>query len=307
MSHEFETGFFTKTPAWHGLGVVLENAPIPADAIVMAGLDWKVALHDVQTADALELPVDMAKAVVRQSDKRVLGCVGNGFVPLQNSEAFEWITPLCEEGLIELEAAGSLRNGQRVWLLGRVVGAEEEAREGDVVKQHVLLAHGHDGTLAIRSGFTATRVVCMNTLSMAIHSKGNELMRIKHSMRMHGGLEKARNIIQSRIEDFHEAMGIARQLTQIEVDADMLVGYINRVFEPDSQEALERRVGQILPLFESGTGNGEGTAWDLYNGVTEFLTHVRGRNADTRLDSLWFGGAANTNERAWQEAMKLAA
>lgn len=305
MVAEFETGFFVREPAWHGLGVVLEDAPLPENAIVAAGLDWTVALHDVQTTDGIAM--DMAKAVVRQSDKRVLGCVGNGYVPLQNSEAFEWITPLCEEGLITLEAAGSLRNGQRVWLLGKVVGAEDEARPGDVVQQHVLLAHGHDGTLAVRSGFTAIRVVCQNTLSMAIHGERNDLMRIKHSMRMRDGLDRARGIIQSRINDFHEAMGIARKLTEIDVDADMLVGYINRVFEPDSQEALERRVGQLLPLFEEGAGNGQGSAWDLYNSVTEFLTHVRGRSADVRLDNLWFGGAANMNALAWHEAMKIAA
>lgn len=305
MAHEVETGFFVKKPAWHGLGVVLEDAPLPEDAIVAAGLDWTVALHEVQTTDGI--PMDMAKAVVRQSDQRVLGCVGNGYVPLQNSEAFEWITPLCEEGIITLEAAGSLRNGQRVWLLGKVVGAEDQVRPGDVVKQHVLLAHGHDGTLAVRSGFTATRVVCQNTLSMAIHGESNDLMRIKHSMRMRDGLSMARNIIQARINDFHESMGIAKKLTQVEVDADMLVQYVTCVFEPESQEALERRVGQLLPLFEEGTGNGQGSAWDLYNSVTEFLTHVRGRSADGRLDNLWFGGAANLNAVAWQEAMKLAA
>src|SRR5678815_2693601 len=174
MAHEVESGMFVGQPAWHGLGTVLPNAPSIEDAIVCAGLDWTVKLAPLAiVADGR--PVDHC-ATVRESDDSILGVVGPGYVPLQNREAFAWFQPMVESGAVTLEAAGSLREGRRIWILGRCADSSADIVPGDEVRQYLLLAHGHDGSLAIRVGFTSVRVVCANTLRASLESDESALV-----------------------------------------------------------------------------------------------------------------------------------
>lgn len=319
MSHELEetdTMFSVRLPPWHGLGTVLEDNPTPEEAIEHAGLDWMVegrpvyhiedgegSLHG-RTADDY-VRVEGYQAITRVTDGEVYAILKDTYTPFQNREAFAWVTPLVESGLVVLETAGSLANGKRVWIMARVVGAEEEVRDNDVVRQYVLLANSHDGGMSVRNGFCATRVVCGNTLRMAEDEGG--LNRIRHSGNMKVRLDVAREVIEGNIHKFRESIGLARLMADKEVTAELLVGYIRKVFVTETEEQLQKRVDLIMPLFEGGQGNGQGSLWDLYNAVTEWLNYQRGKNQDTRLDSLWFGEGAKISDRAWGNAVKLVA
>lgn len=163
MSHEFETGFFVREPAWHKLGTVVADAPTSADALRLAGLDWNVIQKDVNVGG---LVVPNYKANVRSSDDSVLGIVSDKYSIIQNADAFEFTDGLLGEG-ITYESAGSLKKGKTVWLLAKM---PETNILGDAFIPYLCFTNTHDGTGAIRVCMTPTRVCCWNTLNLALRT-----------------------------------------------------------------------------------------------------------------------------------------
>lgn len=311
MAHEFESGLFVGQPAWHGLGTVLDAPPSVEEALSLAGLDWSVKLAPLAVAaDGRE--VDHF-ASIRESDNTVLGVVGPGYVPLQNRDAFAWFQPLVESGVFQIEAAGSLRNGKRIWILARPADACAEVVSGDEIRQYLLLAHGHDGSLAIRCGFTAVRVVCANTLAGALCDRGSKLVRIHHRAHAQEALEGVRELVQAARADFAALFERLVVLAGVDCDDARLRQYAREVFAPgsDDPEAAPRIVAQVAELFESGRGTDiagvRGTLWGAYNAITEFTSHVRCRSADARVESQWFGDSAVIAQRALEVALRFAA
>jgi phage/plasmid-like protein (TIGR03299 family) len=311
MPHEFETGFFVGQPAWHGLGTVLPSPPSVDDAIKMAGLNWRVVLGSLYTKHGINVG---HKCVMRDSDNSILGVVGPEFTPVQNSEAFGWFQPFVDSGAVTLEAAGSLREGKRVWILAKVAGLTAEPVNGDPINRFFLLAHGHDGSLAIRLGSTDVRVCCANTLSMAISGSGGRLLKIKHTKNVTKALELVREIIDVQTMNFQATMAQMQTLARYGCDDSKLRQYVREIFSPEKSEdpsASKTLVNKIFPLFESGRGTDivgvRGTMYGAFNAVTEYLTHERGRSADNRVDSIWFGPGANDTNRALTVALAMCA
>jgi len=126
--HEIETvnnqasTFSVREVPWHGLGTILDNPPTIEEAIKLAGLDWTVSMQPTYCkvdGNDVKLP---NRAVVRSTDRKVLGVVGPTYEPLQNAAAFQFFQPVIDEGHVTLETAGSLKGGQRVWILAKVKG-----------------------------------------------------------------------------------------------------------------------------------------------------------------------------------------
>lgn len=333
MSHEVESMFSVRETPWHGLGTILETPPATtAEALVTAGLDWKVALwklcahepveasssvgYQIESAETDELETTW-NGVVRLSDKSVLGVVGPTYHPVQNEEAFRFFDPAIEAGLITIETAGSLKQGKRVWMLAKVAGAVADVVPGDEVNGYFLISNSHDGTTSVRAGFTGVRVVCSNTLAEA-HG-GEALIRINHTKNAVVELSRLQEIVGFHRDRFEKSVEHMRQLARVGIDEAELRKYVERVFAPDlDQHAPDAQVRtyvdntfeKIRPLFEAGRGNDmdgvSGTVWAAYNAVSEFLTWERGRSVDSRIDSLWFGSSANLNARAFLEALKIA-
>ena len=190
MAHEIETmAFFQQTP-WHGLGTALDEDDLYdwRKTCEKAGLAWDVELVPLVTADA-QAQV-RHKAVRRTTDGRTLGVVGPRFCVLQNRDAFAWFQPFLDAREAALHTAGSLRNGSRIWVLAKLNRAPLVVAPGDEVEKFILLSHGHDGSLAVRVGFTPVRVVCQNTLSMAHGSDASRLIRVKHTRDVHQNLDE---------------------------------------------------------------------------------------------------------------------
>lgn len=310
MAHEFESGFFVGEPAWHGLGVVLKDAPSLADAIRCAGLDWNVRLAPLQLSEdgrGVE-----HQATVRESDSSILGVVGPGFVPLQNVDAFGWFQPFVDSGAVKLEAAGSLREGRKVWVLARVVDAVRDIAPGDPINQYVLLAHAHDGSLAIRIGFTLVRVVCANTLQGALDHGASKLIKIAHTKGARVALEKVREVIDLAKGEFAASSEKLQVLARHGCDEVTLRRYVRTVFQPeraDDENAAKRIVADVVPLFEAGRGAelSRGTLWGAYNAITEYTSHHRGRSQDRRVESQWFGEGVKIAQRALDVGLAFAA
>ena len=317
MAHELEIidgqaqAFFVGQQAWHGLGILLPNPPTIQEGISYAGLDWQVKLQPIYLED--KTLISGNSAVVRESDNSILGVVGERYTPLQNIDAFDFFNPFLESGLVQLEAAGSLKQGRRIWVLAKI--KEDMIIKGDdVVQKYILLANSHDGSLAITAGYTPIRVVCNNTLSMATGGKsGSQLLKIRHTSSAQMTLDKVRETMNIVNQTFEATAEQYRFLTTKIINEEQLREYVKIVFKQDMIEKSSTRsinqLDQVYWLFENGQGNRlpgvKHTAWAAYNAVTDFLSHQAGNSEDGRMNSLWFGSNAKRNELALQEAVNL--
>ena len=302
---------------WHGLGNVIQEAPSIKRGIVLAGLDWKVGTKPLFTEDGVPVP---ARATYRDDTGAVLGVVGTRYEPLQNADAFEFYEPLIDSGLVTLETAGSLKGGRRIWVLGKInrdpIVIVPQAN--DAIEQYILLSNSHDVVTAIRCGFTPIRVVCWNTLSWA-HSfaarqdkAAGKLLRVRHTKNANRALQEIRDVMDLATATFSASAEQYRTLAAHDVSGEDLQRYVRVVWghDADDEDACKTVMPRIEELVECGAGNDvngvRGTWWAAYNGVTEYLTHKRGKDGGKRLDSLWFGSGVNMNRRALEVGLDMA-
>lgn len=285
MAHYFESGFFVRDAAWHGLGTVLQEAPNTREALRLAGLDWHVNLAPVyafpgQPAEKCEsndpnmvgmTPCPDARAMVRDiqtpdGDVRsdVLGIVGTRYVPLQNVDAFRWFDPLVADHDCVLEAAGSVKGGRNVWVLARIratplqVGRNVE----DVASPYLLLSNSHDGTRAVTVCFTPIRVVCWNTLSAAnraADSQQTSARKVRHTRAAANTLAGVRETINLAQRDFSSKALLWREMSKTDL-------------APRNSSALARQVQRYARLvFSSPTV----VAKAKFDGTVDKLPEVR--------------------------------
>lgn len=163
MAADVETMFYTREKPWHGLGVRVAEALSSKEALAAAGLDWKVKQRGIRTEDGLGILG--FRANVRDLDGKVLGIVSDRYKVVQNEEAFAFTDRLLGEG-VRYETAGSLNGGRKVWVLARM--PREYIMLGDRVSPYMVFSNTHDGGGAIRVAMTPVRVVCSNTLNLAL-------------------------------------------------------------------------------------------------------------------------------------------
>ena len=185
MAHEIDfttqaqgSAMFAYTPAWHGHGTVVSEAQTSADALRIAGMDWDVALTDLEAVmpDGTRRAVGTHRATYRMDTGMALGAVGLRYQPLQNREAFAWMDEVVGESLAIWHTCGSLREGRDVWMLAKLPG-NIEVCDRDVLDKYVLITNNHAGTGAVRLFPTSVRVVCANTLRLAISQVDRKIGR----------------------------------------------------------------------------------------------------------------------------------
>jgi len=318
MSHLVENMFSVKETPWHKLGVVIKDAPSMDKVLELAGLNWSVSLRPLHLTMPDGTPKQVSEnAIVRDSDNSVLGFTGRRYRPLQNADALEFFRPFQESGLCSFETAGSLKSGQKIWIMASLNNAEMEIVKGDVVRKYLLLSNGHDGKMGIRVGFTPVRVVCANTLAMAHNSGESKLIRVFHSSKTIENLETLRETINAANATFEATAEQYRHLATRGVNAGDVARYVDLVFyngkqaETDREKIARETLNEnINRLFEVGHGNDlanvRGTYWALYNGVTQYLSYEQGRSDDSRLDSLWYGANKDMNKTALEQALVMA-
>ena len=321
MSHEVEKMMYVGDVPWHKLGTRFMTAPSLDEAIIAAGLNWEVEKVALQTLAGLDVP---AMAIQRKTDSRILGVVGKEWNPLQNSKAFDFFKPFVDEKQAEINTAGSLRNGQRVFVLAKIKRDPMEIVKGDAVEKYILLSNSHDGSQAVRVGFTPIRVVCANTLAMAIGAGGSQLIRLRHTKNLHESLESVQEVMDAANSRFEATAEQYRAMAKMDINSEDLAKFVKVVFgkpakkdETEEQsettteefEGGERVLGKIIPLFEAGRGNDllgvKGTLWGAYNAITEYIQYERGTDQGTRLDQTWFGQGAVLNRKAMSYAKQL--
>jgi phage/plasmid-like protein (TIGR03299 family) len=321
---------------WHGQGVALDNPPTAAEAIKAAGLDWKVSVHLMEATVNLpgRKPFNLdaqTRMVVRESDGQRLSEVGPKWNPLQNVEAFEWFDPFIKSGECSFETAGSLFEGERIWVLAKLNRDPLVIVGDDTITKYLMLSNNHSDKRSARVSLSPIRVICANTMAAHFSNKQTKFLGVKHTANIKDNLEKVREVINTANADFEATAEQYRALTKVQVDQTLLKKYIKLVFkDKDDEETSDAEItsselkakkpakeddkrlmeNKIIPLFESGRGSTlpgvKGTLWGAYNSITEYLSWNAGRTADARLDSLWFGQNSNVNRRALEVALSFA-
>ncbi len=328
MAHELEIVngeaqmfYVGKTP-WHNLGKQLDNPPTVREAIYAAGLDWDVSMEKsfrrqehLNGFDYYEVPE--TKFVVRATDNKVLGTVGNTYKPLQNTEAFEWFQPFLDTKMITLESAGSLMGGKRIWVLAKVKRDPLIVKADDTIECYILLANSHDGSLAITAGYTPIRVVCNNTLHASVEGKSSKLAKVRHTTGVKQTLDVIRSTMDLVNRTFEMNLETYQYLANRTINGIQFEKYIKTVFEQTSKDDKElstkfkNQFDRLMMLWTNGKGNDHPsvkyTAWTAYNAVTEYLSHEAGYDENRRYNSLWFGKNASRNKVALEKAVKLVA
>ena len=323
MAHEidFSTGkpavFTTGTPPWHRLGTVVANAQTSSEAIRLASLDWSVEPWPlVARRDGIEREVTGRVANVRSDTREVLGVVSPGYRVFQNHAAFEFFDAIVQDKLAIYETAGALKGGRHIWMLARLPKTLRAAGD-DEIKPYVLLANSHDGTRALRMIPTTVRVVCANTLNLALgRAAATEGLTIYHNESLERRVADARDklgIITRRMDEFEvQVQALARR----PMARDELTNYFTTLVTDRAAETQKRMLAAFVANLDHATNTLpgiSGTAWAAYNAVSQWADHqsvVRGQTevqrADSRLASVWFGAAAEFKTRAFDAALALA-
>lgn len=323
MSHEVETMMYKGEKPWHGLGTEIDGATTFWEAFRQAGLDWEVETEPIyrikgyteEGAPQFET-IDKGQVSVRQSDQRVLGVVGPKWHPLQNRDAFGVFEPLVESGELEIETAGSLRNGERIWALCRLSNMDpSDILAGDPVNLYALLSNGHDGKLAVHFGLTPIRVVCANTEAMARGDKASKLIRVRHGRFVKENVEALRDVMDTAKGEFAATCEQYEFLASRQINSADLNKYVRICLdlELDDDKIKTRSkniLDRVIELHDTGLGSDipgvRGSYWGAYNSVTEYFSHVKGRSEETRIDSLWFGPTKTKNHEALKVALAMA-
>ena len=312
MAHEVETMMYVGIEPWHGLGKAIpEGKKLNIqEAITAAGLDWEVGMKPLFAAHEGEehQAVKDYMATYRITDNKVLGIVGSNYWPLQNKDAFQWFQPFLDSKRVTLHTAGSLYGGRRIWVLARIEDNTAAIKGGDEVRQYILLSSSHDGSLAVRVGFTPVRVVCNNTLCMAHESKASKLLKVRHSAGIIANLDLVRETMNLAAQEFEATVQQYNTLAAKDIDADGLEKYVRKVFDIEKTGG-DKLLPKIIYLFENGRGSREAgaTYWGAYNAVNEYFNYFRGKTQENTLNSIWFGESAELNRKALHTALDMAA
>ena len=323
MAHELassnDMAFVGDTP-WHGLGNKLPlNQPIEVWQ-KKAGMDWEIKQSDVlfnaasENGNMLNLRSNPDATVLYRSDNFMpLSVVSQRYKVVQPRQVLGFYRDLVSVGGFQLETAGVLRAGKKLWALAKT-GQSTLLAGGDKVDCYLLLATSCDGRLATTCQYTSVRVVCSNTLQLAVgQSKG--AVRVPHSTEFDATAVKRE--LGLGLSAWEEFISSIRNMSNRRVNKfetmSFLVDVLGDPALPLNEQPNQRAIQSVYSLY-SGSGKGselvsaKGTAWGLVNGITEYVdSHRRARSQDYRLDSAWFGQGAAIKQRGFEAALALAA
>jgi phage/plasmid-like protein (TIGR03299 family) len=323
MSHEIETMAYAGEQPWHKLGNQLpSNQPIQAWAKA-AGMDWEILDSPVQYVSEAKgslgtiYPFPENRVLYRSDTQAPLSVVSQRYRVVQPREVLEFYRDLSEISGFELETAGVLKGGKKFWALAKT-GQETSIKGVDNVKGYLLLATSCDGTLATMATPTTVRVVCNNTLSIAING-AQQCVKVPHSTAFDAqAIKRQLGIAVSQWDSFMYRM---KMLSERKVKSHESMNYFLRVLcdatnpqgEGSPMLTNERALKKVQALYD-GHGRGaelssaSGTAWGLLNAVTEYVDHEkRARSSEHRLDSAWFGQGLAIKQRALDAALQMVA
>tara|TARA_R100000152_G_C6782153_1_gene218652 strand:+ start:4867 stop:5844 length:978 start_codon:yes stop_codon:yes gene_type:complete len=314
MPAAVETMMYAGATPWHGEGTYVGDQDVLSkEALVASGLEWGVHKAECYAQDeGGDIFIPDMRAVLRDTDNAYMGMVGKDFHLLQNSEAFEFMDSLVEEGKMRYHTAGSLRNGKRIFILGKI--GEYEALPNDLVDKYILLYNSHDGTGALRCLPTTVRVVCANTVNMALSQGRGQGISVRHTKNMRSRMDEAHKIFGlaqdqlSEAEEFHKALA---QTTMTNGQWDEFANILipdpvgeGKDGKPKNPKRAQNNRDKLQNLYLMGRGSEISgvrfTPWAAYNAVTEYVNYERSSRGGqaNRFESALFGSGATLIQKA---------
>lgn len=278
MAANVESMFYVgREKPWHGLGTSVENAPTSRDALILAGLDWDVIQRPVYTQDGVK--VEGYKANVRMNDASILGVVTDRYKVVQNRDAFEFTDELLGSG-VRYETAGSLMGGRKTWILAKL--PTKYIINGEDITPYMVFSNTHDGSGAIKIAMTPIRVVCNNTLNLAL-DRAKRIWSFNHTGDIELKLEEAKETL-FRAEDYMSELGKEfERLSKIKMSDATVNEYIEMLLPIDDnasvtseknvlklREDIKRRYLYAPDLKSLGKN-----AYRFINAVSDFATHAK--------------------------------
>ena len=276
MAAEVESMFYVRETPWHGLGTKVLSALTSKEALRMAGLDWQVVQEPIYTET--EERIDGYKANVRDMDRRVLGVVTDRYKVIQNEEAFAFTDELLGEG-VRYETAGSLQGGRKIWLLAHL--PQEYIISGEHISPYLVFSNTHDGSGAIKVALTPIRVVCNNTLNLALNTAKRSWSMI-HTGDIRGKMEEAKDTLFMAKRYMDELGKEFETLRKISMSDKTVMQYIEELLPVDEnatsqqirnmkrlQEDMKQRYFDAPDLKDLGKN-----AYRFVNAVSDFATHA---------------------------------
>ena len=276
MAANVESMFYTRKKPWHGLGVQVQEAPESKDALRLAGLDWKVYQREVYTDSGIK--IEGYRANVRNTDNKVLGVVTERYKIVQNEEAFSFTDALLGKG-VRYETAGSLQEGKKVWLLARL--PKEYIISGEQISPYLVFSNSHDGSAAVRVAVTPIRVVCNNTLNLALNTAKRSWAMV-HTGNIKGKIHEAQETL-FMAENYMSKLGKEfEELKRQKLSERQVKEYIELLLplEKTSSLVTAKNVKKLrddlraryydAPDLQDVGGN---NAYRFINAVSDFATH----------------------------------
>ena len=340
MAHMVETMAYAGEVPWHGLGNKVEGNLTPEEKLKAAGLDWTVSKRPVYYAskpdvwdlndprgEAKLLTADGQYMVVRDTDNKVLSHCGEAFTPFQNHETMSFFKKFTDAGQMAMDTAGSLSDGERIWGLAKIKKGFKLAG-GDEIEGYLLMANSHKVGTAMTIMFTPIRVVCNNTITLALNQEGiTGKFRMLHLQMFDDDImtaaEEALGISGTQMELFKQK---SEFLAKKRAKQDQVDNFIAEMFQPNVLKERGKVMEQVLPplheeftktsmavreAIEESPGadldSAKGSWWGVLNGVTYVMDHQKkSKTNDLRLTSAWFGAGANTKRKALDKVMEYA-
>ncbi len=277
MSAEVESMMFVgRERPWHGLGTMVEEAPDSREALIAAGLDWDVVQRPVFTQDGVKVPGYFAN--VRQQDGNILGVVTSRYKVVQNRDAFAFTDELLGEG-VRYETAGSLMGGRKTWILAKL--PTRYIIQGEQILPYLVFSNTHDGSGAIKIAMTPIRVVCNNTLNLALNT-ADRCWSIHHTGDIAAKLEDARETL-FMAEDYMNELGKGfedlsrKRLTDVAVEEYIqeLLPVADDASETTEKNILRLRKDMAARYYDAPDLQGlRKNGYRFINAVSDFATHA---------------------------------
>lgn len=271
MSANVETMFSVREKPWHGLGTIVQEAPTSKDALHLAGLDWTVRQEPIIYKEQ-----DSGYFMnIRSTDDKVLGVVGGRYKPVQNVDAFNFVDGLIGEG-VTYETAGSLSTGKRIWLLAKMPDVKIL---DDVVEPYMCLTNSHDGFGSLKVCMTPVRVVCQNTLNLALDS-AKRSWNVRHTSSIDSKMGAARQTLGLANNYMDSIAKTAEDLYKIKVAPKDFEVLSEKIFpitadmtkrKEESQALLREQLKHAWEMDD--LGNIKGTGWGFMNAIADMSTH----------------------------------
>lgn len=305
MAANVESMFYTREKPWHGLGTMVMEAPDSAEALRLAGLDWNVIQEPIYTD--LNEKIQGYRANVRDSDRKVLGVVSDRYKVVQNTDAFSFTDELLGRG-VRYETAGSLQDGRRVWLLARL--PREYIIAGERISPYLVFSNTHDGSGSVKVAVTPVRVVCNNTLNLALHTAKRSFSMI-HTGNIQDKIQEARDTLFME-EEYMDCLGAEfEQLRRKKITDEQVAEYIEQLLPMEKNATamqekniirlrndMKRRYYDAPDLQKVGDN-----AYRFINAVSDFATHSNPLRRTANYSENLFGRTVDGNpmiDRAYE-------